>query len=245
MGFLDHSTNNIIVDAVLTDAGRRALARNDGSFQIFQFALGDDEVDYEIIEQYGRTVGKEKIEKNTPVLEALTAGSLGLKYKLVGIDNEFVTHFPKMTIQAGTSNSEVTGASAAVPVFNIGNNSGENKTKTITIKVEPAAGTPSVDVQLIDSSYRIEINSLFFTIDGNPPDIIYTDNIAVHEINASPGDNLVASQATFSLTVKQMSNTTFNIFSVSGGNFVKSFVKVTGINSGLSKTFEVKIENSN
>ena len=51
MGFLDHSTNNIIVDAVLTDAGRLALARNDGSFQIFQFALGDDEVEYEIIEQ--------------------------------------------------------------------------------------------------------------------------------------------------------------------------------------------------
>ena len=69
MGFLDHSTNNIIVDAVLTDVGRRALAKNDGSFQIFQFALGDDEIDYNIIEQYGRAVGKEKIEKNTPVLE--------------------------------------------------------------------------------------------------------------------------------------------------------------------------------
>ena len=34
MGFLDHSTNNIVVDAVLTDTGRRLLARNDGSFQI-------------------------------------------------------------------------------------------------------------------------------------------------------------------------------------------------------------------
>ena len=54
MGFLDHSTNNIIVDAVLTDIGRQALARNDGSFSIYQFALGDDEVDYDIIQQYGR-----------------------------------------------------------------------------------------------------------------------------------------------------------------------------------------------
>ena len=80
MGFLDHSTNNIIVDAVLTDIGRQSLARNDGSFSIYQFALADDEVDYEIIKQYGRTVGKEKIEKNTPVLEALTQGSLALKY---------------------------------------------------------------------------------------------------------------------------------------------------------------------
>ena len=57
MGFLDHSTNNIIVDAVLTDLGRQSLAKNDGSFQIFQFALGDDEVDYNIIQQFGRTVG--------------------------------------------------------------------------------------------------------------------------------------------------------------------------------------------
>ena len=62
MGFLDHSTNNIIVDAVLTDLGRLALAKNDGSFNVYQFALGDDEVDYEIIKQFGRVVGKEKIE---------------------------------------------------------------------------------------------------------------------------------------------------------------------------------------
>ena len=46
MGFLDHSTNNIIVDAVLTDLGRQALAKNDGSFNVYQFALGGDEVDY-------------------------------------------------------------------------------------------------------------------------------------------------------------------------------------------------------
>ena len=64
MGYLDHSTNNIIVDAVLTDIGREFLARNDGSFSIVKFALGDDEVDYTMIEKFGRTVGKEKIEKN-------------------------------------------------------------------------------------------------------------------------------------------------------------------------------------
>ena len=62
MGFLDHSTNNIIVDAVLTDEGRKALSRNDGSFQLFSFALGDDEVDYELITKYGKNIGKEKIE---------------------------------------------------------------------------------------------------------------------------------------------------------------------------------------
>ena len=65
MGFLDHSTNNIILDAVLTDLGRRALARNDGSFEIFKFAFSDEEVDYGNIVEFGRTVGKERIEKIT------------------------------------------------------------------------------------------------------------------------------------------------------------------------------------
>ena len=61
MGFLDHSTNNIIIDAVLTDQGRVMLADNQGRFSIVQFSLGDDEVDYTIIQKFGRAVGKEKI----------------------------------------------------------------------------------------------------------------------------------------------------------------------------------------
>ena len=67
MGFLDHSTNSIILDAVLTDKGRELLSRNDNSFAITKFALGDDEIDYDIIKQYGRTIGKEKVEKNQKV----------------------------------------------------------------------------------------------------------------------------------------------------------------------------------
>jgi len=52
MGFLDHSTNNIIVDAVLTDRGRELLAgqnSNIAKFSITKFSLSDDEVDYTII----------------------------------------------------------------------------------------------------------------------------------------------------------------------------------------------------
>ena len=67
MGFLQQDTNNIILDAVLTDEGRKRLAANDGSFRVVMFSLGDDEVDYNIIKKFGRNVGREKIEKNTPV----------------------------------------------------------------------------------------------------------------------------------------------------------------------------------
>ena len=44
MGYLDNSS--ITVDAILTKVGRQLLARNDGSFKITQFALGDEEIDY-------------------------------------------------------------------------------------------------------------------------------------------------------------------------------------------------------
>ena len=82
MGFLDHSTNNIIIDAVLTDEGRKILAENSSNFSITQFALADDEVDYTIIQKFGRSVGKEKISKNTPVFEASTVSDYALKFKL-------------------------------------------------------------------------------------------------------------------------------------------------------------------
>ena len=82
MGFLNHATNNIIVDAVLTEKGREILALNDGSFDIQKFRLGDDEVDYSILDQYGIIIGKEKIEKNTPIFEALTKDKIALKYPL-------------------------------------------------------------------------------------------------------------------------------------------------------------------
>jgi len=95
MGFLDHSTNNIILDAVLTDVGREFLSRNDGSFSIVKFAFADDEVDYSIIQKFGRAVGREKIEKNTPVFEAITNQNYTQKYKMVSVSNPRLVRYNK------------------------------------------------------------------------------------------------------------------------------------------------------
>jgi len=239
MGFLDHSTNNIIVDAVLTDAGRSALANNDGSFQIFQFALGDDEVDYEIIEQYGRTVGKEKIEKNTPVVEALTLGSLALKNKLVSVNNEFITHMPTLTVKVAGAN--ISGNN--IPSFyRVG--SGTDKNKLFTLQTQTTNGGASIDSQLIDSSFRVELNSIFFAIEGEAPDVIYNDNIAVYEIGSTAGANNVIRQASINVVLKSINDTTFNVYSTSGGSSIRSFIKITGINSGVTSTFELSVGNS-
>jgi len=230
MGFLDHSTNNIIVDAVLTDAGRQALAKNDGSFQIYQFALGDDEIDYQLIQQYGRTVGKEKIEKNTPIMEALTAGSLALKNKLISADNEFIVNFPLLTTTVSSGGNFSFTRPTATGV-------GESS-KVINVRVALADSTGTVDAQIEDSAFRVELNSLFFEIaDRGSPDITYADNTVVYEIDefgSEQGDGI--STTSFTLRVKNFSDSTFQVYKTAGGNSIKTYLKVTGINSGLSKS---------
>lgn len=91
MGFLDHSTNNIIVDAVLTDRGREKLAQgNKVSEFIVYYGFADDEIDYTLVKKYGTIVGKEKIEKNTPIFEASTDSETAVRYMLSTSSNPLV-----------------------------------------------------------------------------------------------------------------------------------------------------------
>ena len=233
MGFLDHSTNNIIVDAVLTDLGRQSLARNDGSFKIYQFALGDDEVDYNVVQQFGRTVGREKIEKNTPILEALTAGSVALKNKLISVSNEFLIRLPVLTLSLDSGNS----SGSTIISLNRGST---NTSQPLTAKVESTNNT-GLEQDLIDGEFRIEMNNLFLGITGEAPDIVFTDNIAIYRFPATFGSTSDTVNATIPIHLKQFSDTTYNTFSISGGSKIRTFIKVVGINSGLSKSIEVNI----
>ncbi len=82
MGYLNNAV--ITVDAILTTKGREAMASNDGSFQITQFALADDEIDYTLFNPthpsgsayYGEAI------VNQPLLEAFPLESQIMKYKL-------------------------------------------------------------------------------------------------------------------------------------------------------------------
>jgi hypothetical protein len=83
MAILDNST--VTVDAILTKKGRELLARNDGSFQITQFALADDEIDYTLYNPNhpsGSAFYGEAIEA-MPMLEAFPDEAQIMKYKLV------------------------------------------------------------------------------------------------------------------------------------------------------------------
>jgi hypothetical protein len=82
MGYLNNSV--ITVDAILTKKGREALARNDGSFRITQFALSDDEIDYTLFNPghpSGSAFYGEAID-GMPLLEAFPDEAQIMKYKL-------------------------------------------------------------------------------------------------------------------------------------------------------------------
>jgi hypothetical protein len=100
MGYLNNTS--VVVDAILTNTGRQLLAQNDGSFQITQFSLSDDEVDYTLYnpnQPSGSAFYGEAIE-NMPIIQAFPDSNEIMKYKLI-------------TLPRGT---------AKLPVINVGYN---------------------------------------------------------------------------------------------------------------------------
>ena len=99
MAFLDNS-GDILLDAVLTDTGRMRLAKGDGSFKIVKFALGDDEINYELYNR-DHTSGSAYYDlevAQTPVLEAFTDNAASCRNKLVTYDNLELLFLPVLKL---------------------------------------------------------------------------------------------------------------------------------------------------
>jgi len=102
MAFLAND-GSIIVDAVLTDTGRKRLARGDGSFAISKFALGDDEIDYGLYDKTNQNGSPyyDLTILQTPVLEASTRSDVGLKSKLMTLTDANIFYLPEMKLFLG------------------------------------------------------------------------------------------------------------------------------------------------
>mgnify|MGYP001159596876 FL=1 len=113
MGFLDNSS--VTVDAILTKRGRELLAEGRDKFLITQFALADDEVDYDLWNP-AHSLGSDYygiVIENMPVLEAITDENYLMKYKLLSL--------PKSTvklpfIEASTTSIVCQEESILVPI---------------------------------------------------------------------------------------------------------------------------------
>jgi len=106
MGFLDNS-GDIILDAVLTDLGRKRMA--DGNFRITKFALGDDEVDYSLYNA-NHPSGSAYYDLEilqSPVMEAATRQASSIKYGLLSITRTDLVYMPVLKINEKTDTSLV------------------------------------------------------------------------------------------------------------------------------------------
>jgi hypothetical protein len=112
MGYLNNQV--VTVDAILTKKGRELLAQGGNAFNITQFSLSDDEVDYSLYNPThpsGSAYYGEAIE-NMPVLEAFPNELQTMKYKLVTLPRSTAV-MPTLTV--GTNVIQlVTGESTLI-----------------------------------------------------------------------------------------------------------------------------------
>jgi len=102
MGYLNN--NVVTVDAILTKKGRELLAKGGSAFNITQFALADDEIDYDLWNQ-SHPLGDAKmgiVIENLPITEAVPDETQSMKYKLITLP-EGTKSIPYISTGATTS----------------------------------------------------------------------------------------------------------------------------------------------
>ncbi len=192
MAFLDNS-GDIILDAVLTDLGRRKMAR--GSFEISKFALGDDEINYETYDR-NHPSGSAYFDLEilqTPVMEAVTGIAAHINYGLLSIPNPNLLYMPvmkennKVTLAADrrdnvfylTQPGETADALIAafggatgggdLKVLQSGQRSGTKIIIETGLDTSRIAGTPSnrtnyiTSTGLTDATFQVSYDARFFT----------------------------------------------------------------------------------
>ena len=227
MGFLQQDTNNIILDAVLTNEGRKRLAANDGSFRVVAFSLGDDEVDYGVIERFGRAVGREKIEKNTPIFEALTNSNLESRSRLVTVSD------PNLIALATYSLS-----STSITFSNV---ISSPQSDTITVKMT-GASNQDIPQEIQDSVLVVSVDRRYMQVSGQVP-FQSVDNVDYYNVIGQTSSNL--SLFTVGLTPKRLLDSDFTTFgSNTDKTQISTFIRVQGRQSGITKDVTVTLKNN-
>ena len=208
----------VTVDAILTTKGRELLARNDGSFQITQFSLADDEIDYTLynpLHPSGSAYYGEAIE-NMPVIEAYPDDSQIMRYKLV-------------TLPRGTSR---------LPVINVGYNS-------ITLRQGASLTITPQTLNYLGATSTFEANGYIITVSDSRllssfagPGIVVTTP-GITGLNTTSGAVLSSSQVGTSFTI---TGTTINTLFGSSLTALTTTLTVIGRDSGARITIPLNIQ---
>ena len=212
MAFLDNS-GDIILDAVLTDIGRQRLSQ--GNFSIRKFALGDDEIQYNLFDKdhpSGSAYYDLEILQ-TPVETAHTKAS-NIQYGLISLTSQNILYIPdvllnekteasilklnkvvhmavnqqtqdKLVSVSGVDSKYVLRANNEAPARGILVESGINSTDLKATAINRVTYLQSVN--MLDKSYTVAFDSRFFNGVWGPGNQAIFDNNAVGEFKISFG----------------------------------------------------------
>ena len=207
----------VTVDAILTTKGRQLLARNDGSFQITQFSLADDEIDYTLYNPYhpsGSAYYGEAIEA-MPVVEAFPNDSQIMRYKLV-------------TLPRGTSR---------LPVINVGYNS-------ISLRQGASLTITPQTLNYLGATSTFEANGYIVTVSDSRLLSSFagtgiTTTTPATGLNTTSGTVLSTSQVGTSFTI---TGTTINTLFGTSLTTLTTTLTVIGRDSGARITIPLNIQ---
>ena len=215
------NNNTVTIDAVLTAKGRELLARNDGSFQITQFSLADDEVDYTLYNPQhpsGSSFYGQAIEA-MPLIEAFPDDTQIMIFKLV-------------TLPRGT---------AKLPVISVGYNAISLKQgSTITI-------TPQT-LNYLGATSTFEANGYAVTVaDVRFLSTFSSTGVAGAEVTATGVTQTLGSSVSQTLigTSFTLTGTTINTLFGSSLTQISTTVTILGRDSGARITIPLTITKTN
>lgn len=113
MGYLNNTS--VVVDAILTNKGRELLSKGSSYFNLTQFSLADDEIDYRLWNpnhSLGSDYYGEAIE-NMPLIEASPDETQIMKYKLVTLMKS-TTRIPVVSVAGSTNLTFVTNGQSHI-----------------------------------------------------------------------------------------------------------------------------------
>jgi len=143
--FLDNS-GDIILDAVLTDTGRKRLA--EGNFKISRFALGDDEINYALYDK-NHASGSAYYDLEilqTPVLESFTQTNASIQHGLLTMRPDLL-YMPTLATNDKSRLSSKSAVSATGSIYYVAANA-----ETFTEIVSSSA--------FADVRYALQANSV-------------------------------------------------------------------------------------
>jgi len=215
------NNNTVTIDAVLTAKGRELMARNDGSFQITQFSLADDEVDYTLYNPQhpsGSAFYGQAIEA-MPLIEAFPDDTQIMIFKLV-------------TLPRGT---------AKLPVISIGYNAiSLRQGSTLTI-------TPQT-LNYLGATSTFEANGYAVTVaDVRFLSTFSSTGVAGAEVTATGVTQTLGSSVSQTLigTSFTLTGTTINTLFGSSLTQISTTVTILGRDSGARITIPLTVTKTN